>query len=277
MRILALVLAACGLLLGGTAATAAVAFMTGSLDPWGLDASDPGSVEAPMVTIYGSGGYTRYQGFTTSAFSPVTPFIYLDGSERAGKELIDFLDTNPLLIANYINAGGRLYINAALTLQPDAVLQIAFGLALVPGASPTGQILGDPLAGQLAQGGAGTSWTGLNGEYFSTHYVAGSPANGTFSHVLGTAGPSFLWTYAGSNGGYLFVGAQTAPAFHSDGGIALRTNELCLANGGPQNVCGSILPPVPEPATWAMLITGFGAIGGVQRRRRRQALRRALT
>jgi hypothetical protein len=271
MKKLLLAFTAMSLTIAPTAAGAANVFMTGTQNPWGLDASDPGSVEAPMVTIYGSGGYTRYQGFTASAFTLDNSFIYLDGSERAGQELIDFLGANTSLIDNYINKGGRLYINAALTLQPNAVLPIGLGLSLVPGASLTGAILGDPLSLQLTQGGAGTNWTGLNGENFSTHVVSGTPALGTFSPVYGSQGPNFLWSYSSSYG-YLFVGAQTAPAFHSAGGIALRTNELCLANGGPKVVCGDITPPVPEPETWAMLIAGFGLIGGALRYRRRQVL-----
>jgi hypothetical protein len=47
---------------------------------------------------------------------------------------------------------------------------------------------------------------------------------------------------------------------------------LCLANGGPKVICGDITPPVPEPETWAMLIAGFGLIGGALRYRRRQVL-----
>ncbi len=31
----------------------------------------------------------------------------------------------------------------------------------------------------------------------------------------------------------------------------------------------AVAPVVPEPATWAMLITGFGVLGGVARRRQR--------
>lgn len=33
---------------------------------------------------------------------------------------------------------------------------------------------------------------------------------------------------------------------------------------------------VPEPATWAMMLVGFGAMGGVTRRKRRQAVRYSL-
>lgn len=36
---------------------------------------------------------------------------------------------------------------------------------------------------------------------------------------------------------------------------------------------GGVEPTVPEPATWAMMILGFGVIGGAIRRQRRQAVR----
>jgi hypothetical protein len=36
-------------------------------------------------------------------------------------------------------------------------------------------------------------------------------------------------------------------------------------------------PPVPEPATWAMLVLGFGAVGGALRSRRRAAASPSIT
>ena len=30
--------------------------------------------------------------------------------------------------------------------------------------------------------------------------------------------------------------------------------------------------PVPEPASWAMMIVGFGAVGGIMRRRQKTAI-----
>jgi len=50
--------------------------------------------------------------------------------------------------------------------------------------------------------------------------------------------------------------------------------------GDMQIVSGSAFaapptPPVPEPATWAMMLLGFGAIGLSMRHRRRKALQAA--
>ncbi|RIK47675.1 MAG: hypothetical protein DCC57_14050, partial [Chloroflexi bacterium] len=36
---------------------------------------------------------------------------------------------------------------------------------------------------------------------------------------------------------------------------------------------GGVDPTVPEPATWAMMILGFGVIGAAIRRQRRQTVR----
>jgi hypothetical protein len=35
---------------------------------------------------------------------------------------------------------------------------------------------------------------------------------------------------------------------------------------------GSVSGPVPEPASWALLLTGFGGMGAMMRRRRARAL-----
>jgi len=261
---------ACALAASAAPASTAVAYMTGSENPWGLAAGDFGSPEAAMVSIYGVGGYTRYQGFDAAAFNDaINSFIYIEGSERAGQELIDFIGANPGLLDTYLSRNGRIYLNAALTGQLAAVLPIAMGLSLTPGASDDGSNPGGPTH-KLAINGAGISWQGLNNNPFSTHVVSGLPPLGTEDPILGSAGPNYLWTYS-FGGSYLFVGSHTAPAFHSPGGVQLRINLLCLANGSPSgsgDVCGSIIPPVPEPATWAMLIAGFGMVGTAMRRRR---------
>ena len=52
------------------------------------------------------------------------------------------------------------------------------------------------------------------------------------------------------------------------------TSDLVIANGNTGNV-GAVLsntPSVPEPATWAMMLAGFGATGFAMRRTRKNAL-----
>lgn len=43
-------------------------------------------------------------------------------------------------------------------------------------------------------------------------------------------------------------------------------------SGGP-GIAAPVIPGVPEPATWGMMILGFGLIGGVLRRQQKQSLR----
>jgi len=73
---------------------------------------------------------------------------------------------------------------------------------------------------------------------------------------------------------------------HVEGRIDLKDNVLTIGPNGKikaevfakavvvlgevtGNVAASVQGGVPEPASWMLMITGFGALGGVARRRRR--------
>jgi hypothetical protein len=61
--------------------------------------------------------------------------------------------------------------------------------------------------------------------------------------------------------------------------FASPTNRITLANGaGSSNaaIFATQAAAVPEPATWAMMLVGFGAIGASMRRSRRVGARHAL-
>lgn len=75
-----------------------------------------------------------------------------------------------------------------------------------------------------------------------------------------------------------FAGSRTNGAFVNGGAYALATNSNVGVNGryvfNVRN--GNVTPApgaVPEPATWALMLLGFGAIGSALRRRQSSSLR----
>jgi len=57
---------------------------------------------------------------------------------------------------------------------------------------------------------------------------------------------------------------NVAPHFHITGGNSLDSFSAA-------NITGSFGGSVPEPATWGLMIMGFGGVGALLRNRRRQA------
>lgn len=251
------------MLLASPVAAADAAFMTGTQNPYGLDVSDPGSPEAAMATNWGA-NYDRFQGFDAAVFGGGYSFIYIEGSDVASAEFTAFMIAHRGDLETYIRRGGRAFVNAARTDDTGTPLDVGFGITFAPGdlslASPSGFISED---NDLANDGAGTSWNGTDGQFFAHEIIVGAELD----EVFGDAGTVFGWgyTFAIAQGGYLFWGTQTAPAFHSAGGIQLRVNELCRAGGGIG--CDDIGLPVPEPASWVLMILGFGLAGVALRRR----------
>jgi hypothetical protein len=63
----------------------------------------------------------------------------------------------------------------------------------------------------------------------------------------------------------------TGQNFRALPGLAVETHHMS-AKGRFATLPGAIFSPVPEPASWAMLIAGFGLVGGVVRRQRRVSM-----
>jgi hypothetical protein len=128
----------------------------------------------------------------------------------------------------------------------------------------------------LVTGGSGatTTLTNLN----SAVYIAGAAATATASDILfdySNAVASYLLFQAGGFGtgntywcnssasGACLQGATATPGFTFDG---TRQDE---ARRGVQSIASAAgdAGAVPEPATWAMFIGGFGLVGAAMRRR----------
>lgn len=229
----------------GSAAAADYAYMTGTSNPWGQSSEDDA-----MNLAFGAGSWDKFNGFDSSVFSSGYAFIYFDGGDGISSEYDSFVANNTAAIEAFVGAGGRIFLNAAR--WTNGGLDLGFGTGAVGDQfSYNASLTAAGVLAGLDANGAGSSFTG---NYFSHDVVTGVDV----CYVSGDVGCVFGAVTEG-----LFVGGQTAPNFHSSGGLALRANELQLAATGAVNV-----GVVPEPATWALMIGGFGLAGAALRRRK---------
>ena len=163
-----------------------------------------------------------------------------------------------------------------------------YAVALASAASPA-------VAQNLISNGdfsaGGTDWAvASNAFFFDGAYREGNVGDvGTISQTFAaSAGRALTLSFDyGGNSGYQYVqfnGVDVAGSFVSnpstivtytfDLGPALASNTLTFF-GRNDPSCNfldnvSVTAGVPEPATWALMILGFGAVGGAMRRRKVQ-------
>jgi len=139
----------------------------------------------------------------------------------------------------------------------------------------------------------GTGFVGIgsgNTDTLGFFTLGASPINYTgdlftlvvnFTLPLGVSGGGpFTATLIGSvtganNGGVQISFSNPTQIFHSSiGDFTLGVNNVAISgtSGTAAPITGYILAPVPEPATWAMMLVGFAGIGMAMRRRRNPAL-----
>ena len=143
---------------------------------------------------------------------------------------------------------------------------------------PTGTLIGSTYANQ------GVSFSGA---YF--FFGEASPNNGNVGYGTGAFSATFsipVQYLSITAGGYgtIFVAGATSPSsgtfngeangFASTPLVATGSNITGFRlEGDPGYITsitfGSLVAPTPEPATWAMMILGFGAVGTALRRRQK--------
>jgi len=97
-----------------------------------------------------------------------------------------------------------------------------------------------------------------------TFFVAGDVSNSTLATFTTTNAPIGAWQFLGNSwnsGNNTSVTLRLINASLSFDGNDFGVDTINFSTT-------SIAPAVPEPASWAMLITGFGLIGAAARRRR---------
>ena len=153
----------------------------------------------------------------------------------------------------------------------DVMLQQGAGQAELTGAIISGNDTEGLISGDIfLTGDAGMEWielaffgaTGGTIEFtLSALDASGTPeTDAFFSYLLDPNGAN-RFAFQALNGETI-----TNLAYSIAGGTAegLRQVRIASTDAG--------VPPVPEPATWAMMLLGFGAAGFALRRRRRPAL-----
>jgi PEP-CTERM motif len=196
----------------------------------------------------------------------------------------------PAQAATFVSVGGP----ASFAAPVSAAAVINFNVGVPAGLSGNYII-------QSGSNSLGASPFGSDGSRYLS--VAGSPPNGpsatlmfggaysTFSlywgsidtyntlELLDTAG-NLIGTVASST----FTGIQVGPPANGAQGLPATNRRVTFTKSATDAMIGGIrlnstqnsfeidnvaLGAVPEPATWAMMILGFGAIGGAMRARRR--------
>lgn len=95
--------------------------------------------------------------------------------------------------------------------------------------------------------------------------------NGTDNVIIPNTSISNIQTSTSIGGNDPFATRSVFFTAGSDGMLNFRFGSSSADNIGPllDNIVLEIGSPVPEPATWAMMIAGFGLVGGAMRRRRK--------
>lgn len=139
----------------------------------------------------------------------------------------------------------RRYESFAINFAPNATQNVYYRLTLE---QPSTQVFG----------------VAYNGAY--------NPADQPLNYVgdPGASSPSAIWEVIVPTGGALSLVVLEVTPTAGDLGFSYTIEAFSNASGGEN------FGTVPEPASWAMMIAGFGLVGAAARRRRQPVLARAV-
>jgi hypothetical protein len=208
----------------------------------------------------------------------VGPLRYIGDSPGGGGGsfvvLKNAADLTPLLIAG--GGGGGGYGNGSYGGAGLATTSGCVGFYPYQNAGGGGGFYSGGGGGQLYSGVGGQSFLdGAGGGYVSQGYNPGEGGfgGGGSGGGRGAGNGGGGGGYNGGGGGAIGRGGGGGGSyFISDQGFdPLLVQAVSGAQAGNGYVSIDYLRAVPEPATWAMMLVGFGGLGAVLRRRRSQA------
>lgn len=245
------------------------AFETSSTDPFGLN-----TLDFSGLTV-GSLYNLAFQGLATTdqtAFidnvrlSDTAPAAQLTGPSIMVIGAEDLLGPNQFMIENFDDpiATGFSFLNGPNTMVRSGALGLADGISAPPP--------GDTTNYETVMSGGYAVLTSIQALQSISFYM-GSPDS--YNTVKFSGDNGFEWTLSGSQ---IWSGASPPNGDQSwgrrinynFGDYSVNRVEF-LSSGNSfefDSIAGSLTMAVPEPATWALMIFGFGAIGAMLRRRR---------
>lgn len=193
---------------------------------------------------FGASGYqTADFSAGDSIFNSSNSFIFIEGGDTASSAFNAFFTPAELTAEqNWVDAGGRLYVNGVST-QP---LDVGFGIDLASDASTTGTAIG--LASPIFSAQTGTAWIGSD--------FSAAAANGpSLAGIIAADDGGYALAYAGKDSGYFMVGGLVDPdswtpqpqgASLLDNVIGSEANAVAPAGPGA--------PPVPDRGATALML-----------------------
>lgn len=207
-------------------------------------------------------------------------------------------DTGPLIYGDLnVTSNGnaqdpRVFFNADTTNDTNATVQDSADLLTIQQGGGQAEIDGAEISGTVTE----INKMNIFLDALPLQNPATATAGDTFGYIelalVGDAGATLkfvltdnqgdLFTFQGVNtagGTYTLGTGETKFAFNAIDGQSIRNLYYEVLTGGQVESVRQVRldlassAPIPEPATWAMMIFGFGAIGGALRRKKAAAPR----
>lgn len=158
---------------------------------------------------------------------------------------------------------------AALTAVPASAAQFVFDFststALFGGSVSGNGVFTTSDTPMTINGQTAFLVTGISGTFNGSAIT--TPTLATFGNYF-TTGPTFV---DGSGIRFNTTTTSNISLFYDANQQSYRVNAINLGRSSLVNATSARVAAVPEPATWGMMLIGFGVIGAAMRRRRRAA------
>ena len=172
----------------------------------------------------------------------------------------------------------RMTAKLLLTAAAFAVAPAANAATFVPG-DPNFTVIGDPFSGPVSAFYGNGGLSGMFTDMFE--FTLGQNGFGSGSISTSNSGGATMVNFSSVvfNNGSMDFNVPIVNGLGSLSGIPISSGALntltVMGSGGGNGSYGGNLSftpdPIPEPATWALLLLGFGAMGLMIRRRKQQA------